>query len=81
MKARIYVFLKPKVLDPQGKAIEKALSTLGFEEVTSVRAGKFFEIETGPVPQGKEEETLREYCRKLLVNAVIEDYRIEVIEK
>jgi len=81
MKARIYVFLKPKVLDPQGKAIEKALSTLGFEEVNSVRAGKFFEIETGSVPAGTEEDKLREYCRKLLVNTVIEDYRIEVIEK
>jgi phosphoribosylformylglycinamidine synthase subunit PurS len=81
MKARVYVFLKPKVLDPQGKAIEKALSTLGFEEVKSVRAGKFFEIETDPVPPGREDDFLRAYCKKLLVNAVIEDFRIEVIEK
>ena len=81
MKARIYVFLNSKVLDPEGTAIVYSFLTFAFEEVKSVRAGKFFEVETGDVPPGKEEETLREYCRKLLVNAVIEDYRIEVIEK
>lgn len=81
MKARVYVFLKPKVLDPQGQAIENALIALGFQEIKSVRAGKFFEIETNDVPEGREEEKVREYCKKLLVNGVIEDFRFEIIEK
>lgn len=80
MKARVHVFLKPQVLDPQGKAVMQALKTLGFAEVESVRQGKFFDIETGPLPPGEEgEERLRAYCRKLLANPVIEDFRVEVL--
>lgn len=80
MKARVHVFLKPGVLDPQGKAVSNALRTLGFSEVESVRQGKFFDIETGPVPAGEAAARLEEYCRKLLANPIIENFRVEVLE-
>ena len=80
MKARIHVFLKEGVLDPQGKAVMNALRTLGFSEVQSVRQGKFFDVETGPVPSAEAEERLRGYCQKLLANPVIENFRVEVLE-
>ncbi|MGA9750222.1 MAG: phosphoribosylformylglycinamidine synthase subunit PurS [Acidobacteriota bacterium] len=80
MKARIHVFLKEGVLDPQGKAVMNALRTLGFGEVQSVRQGKFFDVETGPVAPGEAEERLSEYCQKLLANPVIENFRVEVLE-
>ncbi|MGC8724460.1 MAG: phosphoribosylformylglycinamidine synthase subunit PurS [Acidobacteriota bacterium] len=80
MKARIHVFLKEGVLDPQGKAVMNALRTLGFGEVQSVRQGKFFDVETEPVAPGAAEERLREYCQKLLANPVIENFRVEVLE-
>lgn len=80
MKARVHVFLKEGVLDPQGKAVANALKTLGFGEVESVRQGKFFDIETGPVGPEESKERLEAYCRKLLVNPVIENFRVEVLE-
>lgn len=81
MKGKIYVYLKKKVLDPQGKTIESALKSLGFNEIESVRVGKFFEIETNSSFEGKADERMSEYCKKLLVNEVIEDYKIEVVEE
>ena len=80
MKARVHVFLKEGVLDPQGKAVASALKTLGFAEVESVRQGKFFDIETGDVAAGEAEARLTEYCKKLLSNPVIENFRVEVLE-
>ena len=80
MKARIYVFFKEAVLDPQGKAVASALKTLGFSEVESVRQGKFFDIVTGPIEGGAPEKRLEEYCRGLLANPVIENFRVEVLE-
>jgi len=80
MKARVHVFLKKGVLDPQGKAVAGSLKSLGFAEVSSVRQGKFFDIETADIEGTPPEERLKEYCEKLLVNPIIEDYRIEVIE-
>jgi len=80
MKARVHVFLKEGVLDPQGKAVASALKTLGFAEVESVRQGKFFDIETGSMPAGEAEARLTEYCKKLLSNPVIENFRVEVLE-
>ena len=76
MKLRIFVTLKPGVLDPQGKAIEHALGSLGFAGVESVRAGKLLEME---VADGTEDATVEEMCRKLLANTVIENYQIEVV--
>ncbi len=74
MKVRIFVTLKPGVLDPQGKAIHHALEGLGFAGVGDVRAGKLIELE---VDAGTTDEALEEMCRKLLANTVIENYRIE----
>lgn len=80
MKARVHVFLKEGVLDPQGKAVANALKTLGFDEVAAVRQGKFFDIETKAVGPQESQARLEDYCRKLLVNPVIENFRVEVLE-
>ena len=74
MKARIFVTLKPGVLDPQGRAIHHALGGLGFEGVNDVRAGKLIELD---VADGTSDADLDAMCRKLLANTVIENYRIE----
>jgi phosphoribosylformylglycinamidine synthase PurS subunit len=80
MKAKVYVTLKPGVLDPQGKAIHHALESLGFAGVEDVRQGKFIELElkNGTGPDAAREQ-IDEMCRKLLANTVIENYRIELI--
>ena len=79
MKARVYVTLKNGVLDPQGKAVEHALTTLGFEGVGEVRIGKFIEIELadGAV---KTKENIEDMCKQLLANTVIENFDVEIIE-
>ncbi|HET9355107.1 MAG TPA: phosphoribosylformylglycinamidine synthase subunit PurS [Sphingomicrobium sp.] len=77
MKARVFVTLKPGVLDPQGKAIHHALEGLGFGGVQDVRAGKLIELELADVTS---EEAIAEMCRKLLANTVIENFRIEQVE-
>jgi len=74
MKIRIFVTLKPGVLDPQGKAIHHALEGLGFAGVNDVRAGKLIELE---VSESVTDAELDDMCRKLLANMVIENYRIE----
>jgi phosphoribosylformylglycinamidine synthase subunit PurS len=74
MKVRIFVTLKPGVLDPQGKAIHHALEGLGFAGVADVRAGKLIELE---VDERVSDAELDEMCRRLLANLVIENYRIE----
>ena len=75
MKATVHIMLKNGVLDPQGKAIGRALSGLGFEEVGEVRQGKVIELE---VAAGTDEARIRDMCEKLLANPVIEDYKIEI---
>jgi phosphoribosylformylglycinamidine synthase len=74
MNIRIFVTLKPGVLDPQGRAIGHALGSLGFQGVGEVRAGKLIEME---VADGTDDATLDAMCRRLLANTVIENYRIE----
>ena len=74
MKLRIHVTLKPGVLDPQGKAIEHALSGLGFAGVEGARVGKLIELE---VAEGVSDEQVDAMCRQLLANTVIENYRVE----
>ena len=76
MKARIFVTLKPGVLDPQGQAIHGALATLGFEGVASVRQGKMFDIELADTHDA--EARLAAMCEKLLANTVVEDFRVEI---
>ena len=79
MKARVTVTLKTGILDPQGKAIEGALKSLGVEGVASVRQGKVFDIELAATDKGRAETLLKEAADKLLANTVIENYRVEVI--
>ena len=76
IKARVTVTLKKGVLDPQGKAIEGALGTLGFDGVGSVRQGKVFDLVLAHDDRGKAEGELKAMCEKLLANMVIEDYSV-----
>ncbi len=78
MKARVTVTLKSGILDPQGKAIEGALKSLGVEGVASVRQGKVFDIELAGNDKRRVETALKDAAEKLLANTVIENYRIEV---
>jgi phosphoribosylformylglycinamidine synthase subunit PurS len=78
MKARIFVTLKSGILDPQGKAIEGALRSLGVSGVASVRQGKVFDIEIEGTNKAGAETALKNAAEKLLANTVIENYRIEV---
>jgi phosphoribosylformylglycinamidine synthase len=78
MKARVTVTLKSGILDPQGKAIEGALKSLGIAGVASVRQGKVFDIELDGADTVRTEAALKEAAEKLLANTVIENYRIEL---
>jgi phosphoribosylformylglycinamidine synthase subunit PurS len=78
MKARVTVTLKSGILDPQGKAIEGALRSLGVHGVASVRQGKVFEIDIQSADRVAAEAALKDAAEKLLANTVIENYRIEV---
>jgi phosphoribosylformylglycinamidine synthase len=78
MKARVVVTLKAGILDPQGKAIEGALRSLGVHGVASVRQGKVFEIDIQSADRAAAEAALKDAAEKLLANTVIENYRIEV---
>jgi len=74
MKARVFVTLKPGVLDPQGRAIHHALEGLGFSGIDGVRAGKLIELD---LAEDKSDEEIADMCRKLLANTVIENFKIE----
>ena len=76
MKVRVFVRLKPGVLDPQGRAVHHALDGLGFAGVEDVRIGRLIELE---VADTTTDEALAEMCEKLLANTVIENYRIEKV--
>lgn len=76
--AQIRVTLKRGVLDPQGKAIEGALDSLGFDGVNQVRQGKTFDISLDADSKAKAEEALNAMCEKLLANTVIEDYAVSI---
>jgi phosphoribosylformylglycinamidine synthase len=78
MRARVTVTLKSGVLDPQGKAIEGALQSLGVEGVASVRQGKVFDVELDTSDRERAEAALRQACERLLANTVIENYRVEI---
>ncbi len=80
MKAKVHVTLKQGVLDPQGKAVENALSALGFGGVSGVRQGKYIELELSEKDPEKAQTQVEEMCEKLLANMVIEDYRVEIGE-
>ena len=78
MKAHIHITLKKGVLDPQGKAIENALKTLGFDQVKNVRQGKFIEIELDEKDPEAAEKQVSKMSEQLLANTVIENYQIDL---
>lgn len=80
VKARVTVYPRREILDPQGKAIGGALARLGFGEVVEVRAGKSFEIALDGDDVDRAGERLRQMCEKLLANTVVEEYEIDVVE-
>ena len=81
MKAKVYVALKPSVLDPQGKAIKHSVELLGYEGISDIRQGKYFEIALG---SGLTEDDARNeatrMAREILSNPIIEDFRVEIEE-
>jgi phosphoribosylformylglycinamidine synthase subunit PurS len=79
MKARVIVTLKNGVLDPQGKAIEGALSSLGVDGVASVRQGKVFDIDIDAADRDAANAQLRAACEKLLANLIVENYVVEFV--
>jgi phosphoribosylformylglycinamidine synthase PurS subunit len=80
MRVKIFISFKDGVLDPQGKAVERSLHSLGYEEVRDVRMGKYLEIELEASSREAAATRAREMCDKLLANPVIEDYRFEIQE-
>jgi phosphoribosylformylglycinamidine synthase len=78
MKARVYVSMKPSVLDPQGQTICSALNGMGHKEITAVRQGKYFEIELAESADAA--QLLDEVAREVLSNPVIENYRVEILD-
>jgi phosphoribosylformylglycinamidine synthase subunit PurS len=79
MKAQVVVTLKSGILDPQGKAIEGALKSLGIDGIGSVRQGKIFEIELAANDRTAAERLLRDACEKLLANQVVENFQVEIL--
>jgi phosphoribosylformylglycinamidine synthase len=77
MKARVTVTLKSGVLDPQGKAIEGALKSLGVDGIAKVRQGKVFDVELDAADRAAAERKLSEACEKLLANTIVEDYAVD----
>ncbi|MCZ6587627.1 MAG: phosphoribosylformylglycinamidine synthase subunit PurS [Alphaproteobacteria bacterium] len=80
MKARIHITLKNGVLDPQGKAIQQALTGLGFDAVEDVRQGKYIEVELSESDAEAARTKVSDMCEKLLANTVIENYDIEIVD-
>ena len=78
MRATVHVFLKPGVLDVQGKAIEGALHGLGFSDVSGVRVGKTIAFDVAAEDRAAAEAEVRSMCERLLANTVIESYRVDV---
>ena len=79
MKAKVHVTLKQGILDPQGKAIEHALDSLGFKNAANVRVGKYMELDVNETDKAKAEAQVRSMCEKLLANTILEEYRYELV--
>src|SRR5207237_6120506 len=79
MKARIKVTLKHGVLDPQGKAIQNALASLGFGGINDVRQGKYIEVDLAEANEARAREQVERICKELLANTVIENYAYELV--
>jgi len=78
VKAKVYVTLKPSILDPQGKTIAQALQAIGYDAVKDVRQGKYFELDVDASSVGEAERMVSEAAERVLANPVIESYRVEV---
>ena len=78
MKFAVTVTLKKDVLDPQGKVVQDTLANLGMKSLKNIRQGKFFEIEEKN--EEVEKKKVNEMCNKLLVNLIIEDYKIDIVK-
>ena len=81
IKVHVYITLKSGVLDPQGKAVQHALASLGFGEVTDVRVGKYIEVTLEGSDRNAASDRIKGMCEKLLANTVIESYRYELESK
>lgn len=80
MKAKVYVTLKPSVLDPQGKAIYHSVELLGFESIKDIRQGKYFEVQlTDETSEAQAQEVASRIAKDVLANPVIEDYKVEIV--
>ena len=79
MKFSVTVTLKKDVLDPQGKVVQNTLFNMGMSDLKNIRQGKFFEIEVSENDPAKAEKQVYEMCEKLLVNLIIEDFKINKI--
>ncbi len=79
LKFSIIVTLKKEVLDPQGKVVQNTLNNLGMGNLKDIRQGKYFEIEIDEIDQSLAEKKVTQMCEKLLVNLIIEDYKINKI--
>lgn len=80
IKAKIFVTLKDGILDPQGRAVQQSLQTLGFSSVDDVRIGKFLEVDVQETNKSAAETQIKSMCEKLLANPVIENYRFELLD-
>ena len=81
MKAKVYVTLKPSVLDPQGKAIHHSVELLGFESIKDVRQGKYFEVQIADeMSETEARELASKIAKDVLANPVIEDYKVEIVQ-
>jgi phosphoribosylformylglycinamidine synthase PurS subunit len=78
MKAKVYVSLKPGILDPQGKAIQHSVELLGFGGIADIRQGKYFEIALDDADEQQARESVARIAREVLSNPIIEDYRVEI---
>ncbi len=79
MKAKVYVNLKPGVLDPQGKAIQHSVELLGFNGIADIRQGKYFEVALdSSLSEAEAKESVARMAREVLSNPIIEDYRVEI---
>jgi phosphoribosylformylglycinamidine synthase len=79
VKARVHITLKNGVLDPQGKAVQHALTSLGFAGVQDVRQGKYIEIDLAESDQAAARASVEQMCRTLLANTVIENFQVELV--
>lgn len=79
-KVKVFVTLKPAILDPQGKAIDNSLVALELSDVDGARVGKYIEFNVKVADRGQAEDLAIEVCEKVLVNHVLEDYRYELVE-